>query len=157
MKRNEDLNHTWVDGQFTEEYYALYQTYINHRHGEGGMENPTRASFSDFLLSDWSRTLFLEVRDHNATLLAVAVTDVTDDGLSALYTFFNPEMPKRALGVYCILQQINACKRQQRPYLYLGYWIHNCKKMDYKVRYQPLEGFINNGWRRLTIDNDSSD
>jgi len=81
-------------------------------------------------------------------LLAVAVVDVMLDGLSAIYTFYDPDAERRALGRYAILWQIDRCRQRQLPYLYLGYWIRNCRKMCYKADYQPLEVMVNNQWQR---------
>ena len=82
-------------------------------------------------------------------LLAVAVTDILPNGLSSVYTFYDPEQPKRSLGVYGILYQIEEAKRLGLPSLYMGYWIKQCKKMSYKIDYRPIELFINNQWTMI--------
>jgi arginine-tRNA-protein transferase len=82
-------------------------------------------------------------------LVAVAVTDVLDDGLSAIYTFYDPEFSRRGLGVYGILWQISEAKSRNLPYIYLGYWIRDCQKMSYKTDYRPIELLINSRWVRL--------
>jgi leucyl-tRNA---protein transferase len=145
LKNNADLTINPVKGKFQEEHYELYQHYINTRHCGGSMENPTRADYRRFLICDWTDTIFIEFRQ-DKKLIAVAVTDVTSTGYSAVYTFFEPGMRKRSLGHYAILKQIQLCQEHDLPYLYLGYWIKNCDKMKYKSRYQPAEGFINGHW-----------
>ena len=82
-------------------------------------------------------------------LLAVAVTDVTDLGLSAVYTFFDPEQEKRSLGTFGILWQIEVCRALGLPYLYLGYWIRDSRKMAYKARFRPIEGRVGGVWQPL--------
>jgi arginyl-tRNA--protein-N-Asp/Glu arginylyltransferase len=104
--------------------------------------------------SSWSargtKGRFLELREHGThTLLAVAVTDLVEHALSAVYTFYDPDHAARGLGTLGVLQQIEWARRDGRKHLYLGYWIAGHAKMDYKRRFQPLEGFNGRGWRRL--------
>jgi arginine-tRNA-protein transferase len=84
------------------------------------------------------------------TLVALAVTDQLDDGLSAIYTFFDPALDERSLGVYAVLSQIAECRRRGLPYLYLGYWIRDCAKMRYKTDYRPVELLVNNRWVQMS-------
>lgn len=112
------------------------------------MVNPEHDDFSNFLYSQWSNTHFLEVRKQNR-LIAVAVTDYTDSALSAVYCYFDPEEPRRSLGTYCILQQIKQAQIEQFDYLYMGYWIKDCQKMEYKAYFQPMEFLINNTWETM--------
>ena len=112
------------------------------------MENPTRSDFHRFLICDWTDTTFIEFRQ-GKKLLAVAVTDSTSTGHSAVYTFFDPDERDRSLGHYAILKQIELTIEHTLPYLYLGYWIKDCDKMKYKARYKPSEGFINDVWTEL--------
>jgi len=103
-------------------------------------------------VSEWCQTDFMEVR-LDGVLVAVAVTDITEDGLSAVYTFFDPTLEKRNLGKYCILQQIRLTAERELPHLYLGYWISQCGNMAYKRDYQPLEGFFHmRSWELLTAE-----
>ena len=151
MRKNKDLMIHQLDGKFVEEHFELYQRYINSRHIGGSMENPTRSDYRRFLISDWTDTTFIEFRQ-GKKLLAVAVTDATSSGNSAVYTFFDPDYHDRSLGHFAILKQIELTIENSLPYLYLGYWIKGCDKMKYKARYKPSEGFINDAWIELETD-----
>jgi len=131
---------------FREEHYALYAEYINSRHSDGDMYPPSVDQYSSFLTAEWGETLFLEFRNAEKRLLAVAVCDRLDNGLSAVYTFYDPSESRRSLGAFAILWQIEETRRMQLPSLYLGYWIKNCQKMSYKIAYRPIELLINNEW-----------
>jgi arginine-tRNA-protein transferase len=148
LKTNEDLQVDFQQARYSEEYFALYCKYLNARHPNGGMDNPDPEDFSRFLLNPWGETMFVEVR-LKGEVIAVAVTDATSDGLSAVYTFFDPDCDKRALGKFCILQQIELCKAMAYPYLYLGYWVDGCQKMQYKTDFHPQEHFDGHNWRLL--------
>ena len=148
LARNRDLVVRLVDDDYREEHFRLYQRYIASRHPGGGMDDPDPAQYRGFLTSPWSETLALECR-LDRRLLAVAVTDLLDDGLSAVYTFYEPELPRRSLGRFAILAQIQQALAWDLPYLYLGYWVAGCRKMAYKHDYQPLEGFVDRRWRPL--------
>ncbi len=145
LKANQDLDIKCISGRYTDEYFELYRRYLNVRHAEGGMDNPTPEDFQRFLISPWGDTLFLEVR-LKGNCIAIAVTDSTAAGLSAVYTFFDPSEHKRSLGRFCILQQIELCNRIGLPYLYLGYWIEGCQKMNYKQEFSPQQHFTGQGW-----------
>jgi arginyl-tRNA--protein-N-Asp/Glu arginylyltransferase len=147
LKTNADLSYR-IGESGTDEQFELYRRYISTRHPGGGMDNPSRNSFTGFLTCNWSNTLFLEIRaaEH---LVAVAVTDRLDDGLSAVYTFFDPEETKRGLGNFAILQQIELCRILHLDWLYLGYWIEDSPKMAYKRRFTPLQGYIRDHWENL--------
>ena len=101
--------------------------------------------YRSFLLSPWSNSLFLCLYE-GERLLSVAVTDKQPQGLSAIYTFFEPNEDARSLGVLSILKQIELCQEMGLPYLYLGYWIKDCDKMSYKTQYRPTELYVNNRW-----------
>lgn len=147
LRRNQDLR-VELRSQMAEEAYPLYQRYINQRHRDGDMYPPSREQFEQFLCDniDSSRYACFYLADQ---LVAVAVLDVMQDGLSAIYTFFEPELPRRSLGVLAVLWQIEYCRQQQWPYLYLGYWIRDCEKMRYKTDYRPIELYISKRWVRL--------
>ena len=145
LKQNEDVSVTLRDGQFSCEHFELYRQYINHRHQGSSMQNPTSDDYRRFLICDWTDSWFIEFRSEGR-LLGVAVTDITSSGLSAVYTFFDPQCPKRSLGHFAILKQIELCRTEQLPYLYLGYWIRDCQKMAYKARYRPAQGFNGDNW-----------
>jgi arginine-tRNA-protein transferase len=148
LERNLDLQTQLVEARFSAETYALYCAYLEARHPGGGMDKPTPEQFSQFLIGTWSDTWFLQLRS-NRQLLAVAVIDQLDDGLSAVYTFYDPLQTGRSLGHYSILRQIQATRTMGLPYLYLGYWIEASRKMAYKGDYRPLEVFRGEHWERL--------
>ena len=148
LKRNHGLRTTLEPPFCSDERLALYQRYLGSRHAGGGMDGAQAADFEQFLQARWCDTRMLCVRD-GERLLACAVTDVTSVGLSAVYTFFDPDEHARSLGVYCILQQIELTRRMQLPHLYLGYWIDGHPKMGYKRHYAPLEVLRAGAWQLL--------
>lgn len=149
IKRNSDLAVSRAEARFSEEYYQLYAQYIEQRHADGDMYPPSREQFSSFLVRDLPFSYFYEFR-HDGRLLALAVTDHLANGLSAVYTFYDPTQERRSLGRYAILWQIQETVRLELPALYLGYWIRNCRKMNYKTQYRPIELLINQSWSRLS-------
>ncbi|MBD7977133.1 MULTISPECIES: arginyltransferase [Pseudomonas] len=149
FKRNADLRVRSARPHFTEEYYALYAHYIEQRHADGDMYPPSREQFQTFLVRNLSFARFYEFRLGDR-LVAIAVTDVLPNGLSAVYTFYDPDEERRSLGRFAILWQIDEAARLGLADLYLGYWIKNCRKMNYKTEYRPLELLINQRWVSLT-------
>lgn len=147
LKRNADLVIRLVPPARSEENFALYRRYLAARHPDGGMDDPGEVDFERFLACAWSPTRFLELRAGDE-LLAVAVTDVLPQGLSAVYTFYAPEYPERSLGTCAILHQIELARAQRLPNLYLGYWIDAHPKMNYKARFRPLERLRDGVWKR---------
>ena len=145
--KNQDLTvHRSTPG-FTRERYRLYRRYIRERHEDGDMFPPSPKQFIDFLCPNDGFTQFYEYRK-NDCLIAVAAVDHLPNGLSAIYTFFDPDQAARSLGTFCILWQIEESRVLQLDYLYLGYWIQNCPKMAYKSSYTPQERYINDVWQR---------
>ncbi|MDQ8036723.1 MAG: arginyltransferase [Pedobacter sp.] len=144
-KRNQDVTVRELTPEYREEHYQLYERYINERHDDGDMYPPSTDQYGSFLTSEWSDTRFYEFRA-GEKLLAIAVCDMLDNGLSAVYTFFDPDEAKRSLGTFAILWQIEEARRLGLPSLYLGYWIKNCQKMNYKIAFRPIELLINNEW-----------
>jgi arginine-tRNA-protein transferase len=128
-------------------HFALYQRYTRARHCDGEMADASPQEYLGFLRASWSDTRFVELLLDDR-LVGVAVTDVAEDGLSAVYTFFEPELPKRSLGTLAILRQIELAQSMEIPYLYLGYWIADSPKMAYKTRFRPIERWIDGQWRR---------
>jgi len=135
-----------VKAEYINEHFELYQRYINARHADGNMANPLPKDYKHFLYSDWSDTFFLELRD-NTQLLAVAVCDRVNSGLSAVYSYFDPDASNRSLGTYCVLKMIEQTKLMGLDYLYLGYLIHDSYKMRYKQFFRPLEVYIDHQWQ----------
>ena len=118
---------------------------MHDEHGEGDMHPPSVEQFRSFLLSTWGRTAFLTLTLAGRPV-AIAVSDMLPDGLSAIYTFFDPDLEPRGLGTYAVLRQIQLCQERHLDYLYLGYWIRDCEKMSYKIDFRPAELFVNNRW-----------
>ena len=148
LRLNQDLHVIPRNALFAQEHYALYQRYMDTRHAGGSMADSSPDDYSDFLIADWCDTHFLEIRQQEQ-LMAVAVTDQVLDGLSAVYTFFEPKQPRRSLGNFSILVQIDLCRQLGLPYLYLGYWIRDCDKMRYKADFRPLQVFTQDEWREF--------
>jgi arginine-tRNA-protein transferase len=144
---NRDLRVSRRSPEYAGEHYALYERYLKSRHAGGGMDNPTPEQYMEFLTSQWSETAFYEFRDRQR-LLAVAITDRLVNGLSAVYTFFEPDEPRRSLGVFSVLWQIEEARRIGADWLYLGYLIEESPKMSYKRQYQPQEWFLGDQWVR---------
>lgn len=148
-KRNQDLTmHIVHAPQINEEHYRLYEKYICARHVDGDMYPPSREQFDLFLLKNAQTSFFVELRKENQ-LLSVSACDVLDDGISAIYTFFEPKEHRRSLGVFSILKQIEYVNSIERQYLYLGYWVPHSKKMSYKNQYLPCEILVDNMWQPL--------
>ena len=133
------------------EHFELYQRYQNARHPDGGMSNDSREQYRKFLLQSHVDSMLVEFREAGV-LRMVSIIDVLDDGLSSVYTFFEPEIKQASFGTYNVLWQIELCRQLQRPYLYLGYWIKASQKMSYKARFQPLQGLQQGAWQPLDVD-----
>lgn len=146
-KRNARLSIERHPATFKPEHFALYQRYLECRHPDGGMNNPSQENYLDFLTASWSDTYFYEMRDADV-LVCVAVIDLLTNAMSAIYTFFEPDYARHSLGKFAILLEIEETKRLGLDWLYLGYWIKACQKMNYKNEYQPLEYYIDNEWQR---------
>ncbi|MCF2950053.1 arginyltransferase [Paraglaciecola aquimarina] len=147
LNRNKDLI-IKVSEQDKPEYYPLYESYINQRHADGSMYPASRQQYDGFILSPWDNALFIEFYAETE-LIGVAVTDNLPKSLSALYTFFKPTEGKRSLGTYAILQQIDLAKSMNKAFLYLGYQIDACAKMNYKQNFLPHERFFNEKWQLI--------
>ncbi len=145
-KRNRDLETHPRAARYDEEHFQLYQRYLHIRHQGSEMADPVPEEYLTFLTSSWSETWFYEFRA-NGDLVAVTVADRVDTGLSAVYTFFDPAHAARSPGAYAILWLIGETKRLGLSWLYLGYWIAECRKMSYKSLYRPFEIYRNGGWQ----------
>lgn len=146
LQANRNCSSRRVRAGYTDEHFQLYRRYVNARHPDGNMANPLPQDFTDFLYSSWSDTYFLELRE-NGNLLAVAVHDQVRSGLSAVYSYFNPDMPGRGLGTYCVLKMAELAAELGLGHLYLGYLIDDCDKMRYKQNFRPLEIFRGDQWQ----------
>ena len=146
LKLNADLKIVRAPARLTEENFALYQRYLAQRHRGGGMDQAQPEDFKRFLLSSWAQTEFLELR-LNSVLLAVAVTDFTQTGLSAVYSFYDPALATRSLGVMAVLSQISLARELGLPYLYLGFWLDGHPKMHYKSSFSALQVRKHGRWQ----------
>jgi len=146
--RNQDLVVKASDDMRDDAAFELYQNYIESRHSDGDMYPPEREQYESFLSNAWDCTRYYRFYDGDS-LIALAVVDELVDGLSAIYTFFDPALDKRSLGGFAILWQIEKAREMGLPYLYLGYWVRDCQKMAYKSDYRPLELYVNNRWTSL--------
>jgi arginine-tRNA-protein transferase len=150
LKANRNIEIRSTPARFDKAHFTLYQRYTQARHQDGEMANATPDEYMDFLHSAWCDTVFVEFLI-DGQLVAVAVTDRPADGLSAVYTFFEPALAARSLGTFAILSQIEMAAAEQRPYLYLGYWIHDSRKMAYKADFRPLEAWFEGRWQRFDV------
>ncbi|ABM62165.1 arginyltransferase [Halorhodospira halophila] len=148
QRANANLHVTACPPVMTQEHLALYRRYIDHRHPRSSMANPDHAEAEGFLAAPWCTTVFYELRtEAQGSLLAVAVTDVLPDALSAVYTFYAPEAEHRGLGNLAVLWQLSEARRLGAQHLYLGYWIADAPAMAYKASFRPHEIFDGRGWR----------
>ena len=148
IKRNLDIKFSTRTPILDQEHYALYERYINTRHSDGDMFPPSRSQYESFLVQNDENSFFLEARLENNLIAVTLFDEIPGDGLSAIYTFFdpNPIYDRRSLGRLMILQMIEVAQRMDLPYVYLGYWIRDSKKMAYKTEYRPIEMLINCKW-----------
>ncbi|GHC68428.1 arginyltransferase [Limoniibacter endophyticus] len=159
MKRNADLVGNMVDAQPTSEQYSLFRSYLDARHQQGGMSDMTALDFAMMVEDSHVDTKLIEYRRRGpdtmingkgqGELIAVALTDIMSDGLSMVYSFFDPEMRDRSLGSFMILDHIQRARTAGLPHIYLGYWVSGSKKMAYKTRFQPQEHLEPQGWKKF--------
>ena len=133
-----------------EKHFALYQRYQKMRHRDDGMENDSREQYRNFLLQSHVDSMLVEFRE-NGVLRMVSIIDILEDGLSSVYTFYDPEVAQASFGTYSILWQIELCRKLELDYLYLGYWIKESGKMAYKANFRPLQGLVEGEWQALDI------
>jgi arginine-tRNA-protein transferase len=151
FKRSDDLVRTEVTAEATREQFALLRTYLDSRHPGGGMSDMGLFDYVAMVEETPVDTRIVEYRNVAGTLLACALTDRLKDGLSMVYSFFHPGEDARSLGTYMILDHVRAARAQSLPYVYLGYWVRGSEKMDYKIRFSPLEALTQNGWEPLAV------
>jgi len=155
-RKNSDMVSTDVFPQATQEQYLLFKRYLKDRHQSGGMSEMSHLDY-EFMVEDTPvQSVVVEYRQRTPNgekpgkLLAVALTDVLPDGISMVYSFFDSDYPKRSLGKFMVLDQIERARAAGLPHLYLGYWVNNSPKMAYKSSFKPLE-ILGNGdhWQLL--------
>jgi arginyl-tRNA--protein-N-Asp/Glu arginylyltransferase len=150
-KRHCDLEALIKPLAWSEEHFDLYLAYQRTRHPGGGMDDDSRSQYSQFLLASRVNSRLVEFRDTRQTLQMVSIIDVLEQGLSSVYTFYNPHLPG-SLGTYGILWQLQQCQSLQLPWLYLGYWIEQSQKMSYKSRFQPAQYLYQGQWHNTPPD-----
>jgi len=151
-QRHLRLESRMLDLKYSPEHYALYLRYQSARHFGGGMDHDSREQYRHFLLQSNVRSNLVEFREQGL-LRMVSIVDRLEDGVSSVYTFFDPDQASASFGTYNVLWQIELCKQLGVPHLYLGYWIEESRKMAYKVNFQPMEGLIDSRWQRLPLAN----
>ena len=147
-RMNQDVRGFDVPAHATQEQYALFQRYQNARHGNGDM---AAMSFYDYraMIEDTPiETFVIEFRDRTDQLVGACLTDRLNDGLSAVYSFFAPELARRSLGNHAIMWLIERTRELGLPYVYLGYWVRDSREMAYKTRFAPAEILVGGSWRR---------
>jgi len=159
LKANADIMGELKDNKPTSEQYSLFRGYLDERHGEGGMADMTVLDFAMMVEDSHVETAIVEYRRRGPStpingrgegpLIAVSLTDILSDGLSMVYSFFEPEEEQRSLGTMMILDHIARARALGLPYLYLGYWVQGSRKMDYKGRFKPQERLMPEGWMRV--------
>ena len=150
LKRNKTLTRNASSPWATEAQYELFRTYLDARHADGGMADMDVFDFAAMVEETPIRSRVIEYTDETTRALdAVCLTDVLEDGLSMVYSFYTPHAPARSLGTYMILDHIKIAQEAGLPYVYLGYWVEGAERMQYKVRYRPLERLTRGGWERM--------
>jgi leucyl-tRNA---protein transferase len=154
-RRNQDLHVFVCEPWSTEEQYQLLRRYLDDRHPSGGMTSMDHFDYADMVERTPVETVIYEYREPSddetrpGALLGVSLTDLLSDGLSMVYSFYDPHSARKGLGTYMILDHIQRAQQMRRKYVYLGYWVKGSQKMDYKSRFQPLERLTPSGWFRF--------
>ncbi len=149
MSANKDLDVEIKKPLANEELYALFDIYIQSRHGEGDMARMDETDFQALIDDTPVDTFVIEFRDKQEKLVGACLCDRISDGFSAVYSFFDPDQSRRSLGTFMILWLIGWTRELELPYMYLGFNVEGCDKMSYKSRFQPQEAFTPTGWVRL--------
>ena len=145
--KNSDLRRNLYAGRLGLDHYDVFQSYLGHRHEDGQMSSMSFDEFSAMILNSPIDTLLTEYVDSEDRLMGCILVDRQRDGLSAVYSFFRPEEKKRSLGSFMIVDLINRCNEIGLPYVYLGYYIEQSRKMSYKARFKPYQIFSDGIWQ----------
>ncbi|MBV8567119.1 MAG: arginyltransferase, partial [Methylobacteriaceae bacterium] len=159
MQGNADLVSAFAANTPSSEQYSLFRAYLDARHGDGGMADMTVLDYAMMIEDSHVETRLVEYRRRGpdsaingrgtGPLLAVSLTDILADGLSMVYSFYDPDVTGRSLGTYMILDHIARARRMGLPHVYLGYWVEGSRKMAYKARFRPQERLGMQGWERI--------
>lgn len=147
-RRHRNLEVSLQPLENNEEHFALYRRYQNARHADEGREGESREQYRNFLLQSHVDTMLVEFRE-NGALRVVSIIDILEDGLSSVYTFYDPGVAQASFGTYNVLWQIDLCRKLELDYLYLGFWIRESGKMAYKAGFRPLQGLVEGEWQTL--------
>ncbi|VAX11540.1 Arginyl-tRNA--protein transferase [hydrothermal vent metagenome] len=148
LRKNKDISIRTLEADFNEEHFKLYRHYMSSRHAGGGMDKDDPEAYQSLISAHWCNTQLLEFHLQE-NLVAIAVLDQFQQGMSAVYTFFDPSLDRRSLGVFAILTEIHRVQEAGFPYLYLGYWNPQTVKMAYKSNYAPMEYLEHTGWHSM--------
>jgi arginyl-tRNA--protein-N-Asp/Glu arginylyltransferase len=149
-RRNADVVSDMRIAVPTSEQYAIFRAYLDSRHRDGGMADMTVLDYAMMVEDSHIETRIIEYRlRESGELVAMALTDVLSDGLSMVYSFFEPDLSARSLGTLMVLDHISRAQRMGLSYVYLGYWVRGSRKMDYKGRFLPQERLMPEGWARV--------
>ena len=149
IKRNQHLMRRATSPWATEEQYELFRRYLEHRHANGGMADMDTFEFAAMIEETPIRTRVVEYSDEDGNLIAVCLTDVLDDGVSMVYSFYDPDLPRQSLGTYLILDHIEIARENGLPHVYLGYWVPGSPKMGYKAAFSGLEVYTDGQWEKM--------
>lgn len=149
-RANNDLQTVIVPAKATTEQFQLFQRYQRVRHGDGDMATMGFYDYRAMVEDTPIQTAIVEYRESSGGLVGVCLTDHLADGLSAVYSFFAPGLEKRSLGTYAVLWLVDYARLLGLPYVYLGYWVPESRKMSYKSRFKPSEVLVQGSWRMLT-------
>jgi len=149
-KRNSDIKTTMVPAVFKQAHFDLYCRYQSWKHTGDIMDHHDPIRYQESMVDSIIETVFIEYWLDDK-LVGLSVCDLPDDGLSAVYTFFEPELRKRSLGTFAIMKQIEYVNEMELDWVYLGYWIKDCKKMSYKTNFKPIFGYINKEWKLIAL------
>ena len=153
IRRNAGLQRTATSPWATEEQYALFRRYLDHRHADGGMADMDIFEFAAMIEETPIRSRVIEYADKGKArgedLQAVCLTDVLDDGVSMVYSFFDPARDKQSLGTHLILDHIAIAREAGLPFVYLGYWVPGSDKMAYKANFSGLEVYRGGAWVKM--------
>ncbi|PKQ14136.1 MAG: arginyltransferase [Alphaproteobacteria bacterium HGW-Alphaproteobacteria-1] len=149
IRRNAGLIRRATSPWATEEQYTLFRRYLESRHATGGMADMDTFEFAAMIEETPVRTRVVEYADPDGSLVATCLTDILDDGVSMVYSFFEPDRPKASLGTYVILDHVEIARENALPYVYLGYWVPGSDKMGYKAAYSGLEVYAGGRWQKM--------
>jgi len=149
LRRNDDVTARWMPVSATREHYALFRRYVVGRHADGGMAGMGFAEYRAMVEESPVDTGLVEFRGRDDSLYGVCLTDRLSDGLSLVYSFYDVDRADDSPGGFIILWHLAEARRSSLPYVYLGYWIGDSRKMAYKTRYRPIEALGDKGWEPL--------